>query len=162
MVFNYANAVLILVFASALASVILVAVGVILAWRYRTAIVKYVETMPSTNLRIAVTLSLIIGTAVRYLVWGIPGKPDGNGWEAWLIFLGSLAGIDVGQFVGKRLSAKPEMFAAGLSRESVDPAPPAPGVATAPVAPVTVGPVTLTPVPAGPTGAQPTNERGDD
>lgn len=54
--------------------------------------------MPSTNVRIAVSLLLILATGIRVLVsWTAPP------WE-WLAFLGVLSGLDAAQFHGKRLT----------------------------------------------------------
>lgn len=55
--------------------------------------------MPSTNTRIAVTLACVVLTAVTYCIaWEAPV----SGWEAWLTFLGAMAGLDVAQFLAKR------------------------------------------------------------
>jgi hypothetical protein len=56
---------------------------------------KWLATLPSTNFRIFVTMMVVVGTAVDY--W-ISGDVSGE----WLIFLGSMAGIDVAAFGIKR------------------------------------------------------------
>ncbi len=59
------------------------------------------KELPTTNVRIVVSILLAIGTAVRYLVWGLsPGQQQG--WVEWLIFLSVWAGIDVAQYLIKR------------------------------------------------------------
>lgn len=102
---------------------LLAALGVWLARNYKV-VLRYVETMPSTNVRIALTLLLVAATGARYLGAGVP---SGNGWGEWLAFLAAMGGIDVLQFASKRMTAKPEMFAAALTKESTEPPTP-PGV----------------------------------
>jgi hypothetical protein len=97
----------------------------VMGFRHRKAVLDYVATMPTTNVRIVVTIGLIILTGIRYLV---AGPPPGEVFEEWLMFLGVLAGIDVGHFGIKRVTTKPELMQQALTRESVDPAPAAPGV----------------------------------
>jgi hypothetical protein len=57
--------------------------------------------LPTTQARMVTTLAIILGTAVRYwssITW-IPS-------DAWLVFLGSLSGVDVAHFASKRLTWK--------------------------------------------------------
>lgn len=59
----------------------------------------WLETMPSTNVRIAVSLVLALATGVRVLCnWTPPNE--------WLVFLTVWAGLDVTQFVQKRKTEK--------------------------------------------------------
>jgi hypothetical protein len=64
---------------------------------------KWLADLPSTNARIVVSLLLIVATAVRFLVWG----PSSAEWTSWLVFLGTLAGIDTAYFIGKRVTYRP-------------------------------------------------------
>lgn len=62
----------------------------------------WLEEMPSTNVRIAVTIVMAAATGVRVV---------GSAWtppDSWLMFLTAWAAIDVGQFVGKRVTYKPD------------------------------------------------------
>ena len=57
--------------------------------------------MPSTNLRILCSLAMALGTGTRVV---------GLGWNPpteWLGFLVIWAGLDVGQFIGKRATNSP-------------------------------------------------------
>lgn len=67
---------------------------------------RFLQDFPTTNGRIVLTLVVVTGTAVRYLGWGVPQKQGivADGWTEWLVFLAALAGIDVGQYLGKRFS----------------------------------------------------------
>lgn len=67
--------------------------------------------LPTTPLRILVTLSVIVATAVRYLF--LPDPPSELG--AWLGFLGALAGIDTATVIGKRYTTDPAVIAAETS-----------------------------------------------
>lgn len=63
-------------------------------------IMEWIGKIPTTNLRILVTLLLITGTAFRYWANG--------GWEPgveWLAFLAAMSGMDVAQHYGKRLTS---------------------------------------------------------
>lgn len=60
---------------------------------------SYIGNLPTTNLRIVVTLLLVTGTAVRYW-WGMSWEPS----VSWLAFLGAMSGIDAIQFTQKRLT----------------------------------------------------------
>ena len=62
----------------------------------------WLAELPTTNLRIAVTLVMAIGTGARVLLtsWDVPGD--------WLTFLTVWAGLDVVQFGTKRATYKPE------------------------------------------------------
>jgi hypothetical protein len=60
-----------------------------------------VKTMPSTNVRIANSILMAMGTFVLMAVTALTGKA----WEPseiWLGFLVLWAGLDLGQFMGKR------------------------------------------------------------
>jgi hypothetical protein len=67
----------------------------------------FLKTMPSTNVRIAASILAMLGmwfvvlvTATVASIWG-----RGKGWEPSEILLGFLviwAGLDLGQFMGKR------------------------------------------------------------
>lgn len=60
---------------------------------------KWLETMPSTNLRILVTIALAAVTGIRVLFdWTPPTE--------WLLFLTGWAGLDVLQFGAKRATFK--------------------------------------------------------
>ena len=64
---------------------------------------KWLETMPSTNVRIAATIVMALATSVRVVGWG---------WEPpteWLLFLGGWAFADVAQFTAKRATFKGAM-----------------------------------------------------
>jgi hypothetical protein len=57
--------------------------------------------MPSTNARIAMTLVIALGTAIKYWASG--------SWEPsveWLAFMVTMAGIDALQYHGKRRTFK--------------------------------------------------------
>jgi hypothetical protein len=67
-----------------------------------------VSTMPSTNVRIAVTIGLVVGTfalmATSVVIRVVQGK-EGQTWEPsalWLGFLVALGGLDLAQFGTKR------------------------------------------------------------
>lgn len=75
-----------------------------------------VATLPSTNLRIAVTLGLITATGAAYLAVSVKaalfglGKAFAETWKPdtyWLAFLLANAGVDAAQFLGKRMTEKP-------------------------------------------------------
>ncbi len=56
--------------------------------------------VPTTQLRILVTLALVIGTAIK--IWRAPDwSPE---WD-WLLFLAGMSGLDVLQHYGKRLTS---------------------------------------------------------
>ena len=58
---------------------------------------RAIETAPTTNLRILLTLGITLGTAIKY--WAaVTWVPN---WE-WLIFLAGMAGLDVWQHHNKR------------------------------------------------------------
>ena len=62
----------------------------------------WLEQMPSTNLRILVTIIMAVATGVRVI---------GTGWtppDEWLYFLSAWAALDVGQFLAKRATYKAE------------------------------------------------------
>ena len=56
-----------------------------------------VETAPTTNMRILLTLALALGTAIKY--WATAGWIPA---AEWLIFLTGMAGLDVLQHHNKR------------------------------------------------------------
>jgi len=56
-----------------------------------------VETAPTTNMRILLTLGLALGTAIKY--WATAGWLPA---AEWLIFLTGMAGLDVLQHNNKR------------------------------------------------------------
>lgn len=63
----------------------------------------WVAKMPSTNLRIAITILLALATGIRVVAsakWDPPND--------WLVFLSVWAGLDVLQFSAKRITQKPE------------------------------------------------------
>jgi hypothetical protein len=65
--------------------------------------------LPTTQARVAVTLLIALGTAVRYWV---------GGWEPsleWLSFLTLYAGLDVAQFTAKRVTHKPEIASGAVT-----------------------------------------------
>ena len=67
---------------------------------------RWLNELSTTGVRTIVTAVMCLATTTRYVVTG--DVPDGE----WLIFLGAMAGVDVGAALGKRLSAKPEVIAA--------------------------------------------------
>jgi hypothetical protein len=61
-------------------------------------IIDHLARLPSTNVRIAVSLAVVVATAARYLT-------ARDGWEPsleWLGFLAASLGLDVVQFGVKR------------------------------------------------------------
>lgn len=61
-------------------------------------IIGWLAKLPTTNARIAVTLGVVIGTAMRYW-WSNPSwEPSGE----WLTFLVAMSGMDSAQFYAKR------------------------------------------------------------
>jgi hypothetical protein len=65
-----------------------------------------VGPMPSTNVRIFVTLGIWVGTALRYQASGLGiGPIHFAAWEPsgeWLMSLVAMSGVDVAQFAVKR------------------------------------------------------------
>ena len=61
----------------------------------------WLNEMPSTNLRIFVTIVLALATGARVVtsMWSPP--------DSWLMFLTAWAAIDVGQFWAKRATFVP-------------------------------------------------------
>lgn len=103
----------------------------------------WLNAINSTNLRILVTLGVVIATAARYLVWGVPARMSGNipvidGWGYWLVFLGGMAGLDVAQYVGKRFSDSGYAAAKNTPAAPVTVTTPAPVSIDASAAPVRV------------------------
>lgn len=64
-------------------------------------LLELIGKLPTTNVRIAVTLSLVIGTGVVYL-----HSATWNPSLEWLGFLAAMTGLDVTQFWAKRLTQK--------------------------------------------------------
>ena len=67
----------------------------------------FLKTMPSTNVRIANSILMAMGTFLLMAVTAIIAllRGAGDGWEPseiWLGFLVLWAGLDLGQFMGKR------------------------------------------------------------
>lgn len=74
-----------------------------------------VASLPSTNLRIFVTIGLTVATGAVYLILAVKSKALGGeswtpGWE-WLTFLVAMSGIDAAQFTAKRITNKTEPVA---------------------------------------------------
>jgi hypothetical protein len=65
-------------------------------------VIGWLAKLPSTNARIAVTLGVVVGTAVRYWWSSPPWEPSGE----WLAFLVAMSGVDVLQFHSKRQTQK--------------------------------------------------------
>lgn len=63
---------------------------------------NFIGAMPSTNVRITVTLILATATGVRVIALGWAPPTE------WLAFLAGMGFIDAGQFVGKRITQHPE------------------------------------------------------
>ncbi len=61
-------------------------------------ITRWVETVPTTNSRILITLMLAIATAIKYFA-SSTWEPS---WE-WLMFLIAWAGLDIAQKANARL-----------------------------------------------------------
>lgn len=60
-------------------------------------VVEFIGRLPTTNLRIVITLLIVIGTATRYWTSG--------SWSPsieWLMFLTTMSGLDAVQFSQKR------------------------------------------------------------
>lgn len=72
--------------------------AVTLMGRLPSAVIEWLGQVPTTNLRVVVSLVLAVATGVRVLVtWTAPP------WE-WLAFLGAMMSLDVAQFGAKRLT----------------------------------------------------------
>lgn len=78
----------------------------------------WLSDLPTTQLRICLSLLVIAATAVRYLL----GAAALDNFGAWLTFLAALAGIDTLTVVGKRFTADPAVIAAEAAARQ-DPAP---------------------------------------
>lgn len=61
-----------------------------------------INTVSTTSLRICITLAVVLGTAVSYLVFG--RSID----TSWLGFLVVMSGLDAAQFTAKRKSFIPD------------------------------------------------------
>lgn len=63
--------------------------------------------LPTTNLRIVVTLGVYAATSLVYLgyavarLWLTDAKPWVPSWD-FMVFIGVMSGIDVTQYIGKR------------------------------------------------------------
>jgi hypothetical protein len=70
-------------------------------------VIDILEKIPTTKIRILVTVLLIGGTGVVYLIFACHSMtPSGTctSWEPssnWLIFLSALAGVDITQYAAK-------------------------------------------------------------
>jgi hypothetical protein len=97
-------------------------------------VIDWLSKFPTTNGRIVFTLVLVLVTAIRYLVFGVPMKIGANnipivdGWGYWLLFLAGMAGLDVAQFAAKRATFDSDAHATGAVREASEPSPPVPAV----------------------------------
>ena len=67
---------------------------------------RWLADLPTTNLRIVVTLLVFIGTAIAY---GVSGKPPSEG---WMMFLLAMAGVDALSKIGVRATTKPDAIRA--------------------------------------------------
>jgi hypothetical protein len=71
------------------------------------------DHLPTTRIRVLVTIGLITATGVTYLMHACDARMAdtlacGAGWEPslnWLIFLSALAGVDVTQYFAKSFTA---------------------------------------------------------
>ena len=81
---------------------------------------RWLGELPPTQLRICLTLIVVVATAVRYLYWGGDGLPD---FSAWLTFLTAWAVVDGSVLVGKRMTSDPEVIAAETAARQVEPLP---------------------------------------
>lgn len=62
---------------------------------------KFLAELPATNVRILLTMLVFLMTGVMSRFGTSPVESD------WLIFLGVMAGVDVAQHLGKRLTYQP-------------------------------------------------------
>lgn len=65
--------------------------------RLPSAVIEWLGRVPTTNLRICVTLFVVLATTARYLASGV-WHPS----TEWLAFLVAMAGVDTLAFVAKR------------------------------------------------------------
>ena len=84
----------------------------------------WLAELPTTQLRICVTLLVVAATAVRYLFLANPPAEMG----AWLTFVAGLASIDTATVVGKRWTSDPDVIAAEAAAQQ----PATPAVVAAP------------------------------
>lgn len=82
-------------------------IGVLLDW-----CMSRIASLPSTNLRIFVTIGLTVATGAVYLILAVKSKALGGeswtpAWE-WLTFLVANSGLDAVQFTAKRMTQKTE------------------------------------------------------
>jgi hypothetical protein len=74
---------------------------------------KWIADLPTTNLRILVTLCVFVATALTYLALAFLTRVfalDFKAWvpsESWLAFIAVMAGLDWGQFHSKRKTEFP-------------------------------------------------------
>ncbi|MGH2564058.1 MAG: hypothetical protein ACRDE5_06080 [Ginsengibacter sp.] len=66
-----------------------------------------------TNLRIIATVMVFVATAVQYLYFHFDLDPN------WLVFLGSMAGVDTAHYFGKRATFKKVTDAIDNAEEKV-------------------------------------------
>lgn len=84
----------------------------VVIWKTMKLAVSLLQEIPTTQIRILITTALIVGTVVVWLSHVCDARTlDGvcKGWEPstnMLIFLASLAGVDVAQYLTKRVSFK--------------------------------------------------------
>lgn len=62
---------------------------------------QWLADFPSTNGRIVLTLACVAVTCARVVVTGWSPSVE------WLVFLAAMSGIDVGQYVAKRVTWHP-------------------------------------------------------
>jgi len=83
-------------------------------------LLEWLAKLPTTNARIAVTLLVFTGTAIRY--WSSPAGIHQwiPSWE-WLMFLMTMAGLDVLQHYVKRATEwKPTIRPGGAPGNTID------------------------------------------
>jgi hypothetical protein len=82
-------------------------------WRFADAAIERVRVLPTTQLRLVVTLGLVVGTGTVYLLLAVKvalfglGRPGAQFtmWQPateWLAFLLVNSGLDAAQFFAKR------------------------------------------------------------
>jgi hypothetical protein len=73
---------------------------------------EIIEQLPTTRIRILITIGLIVATVVTWLMHACDFRTSQGvcvGWEPsanMIIFLGALAGVDVAQYLSKGLISK--------------------------------------------------------
>jgi len=76
---------------------------------------RWLDTLPTTQVRLAVSLLMSVATCVRYLA-SSDWKPD----VQWLVFLATALGLDAAHFYAKR--ATDTEYTAAKQTPSVPPA----------------------------------------